>query len=248
MDSASSNVSNSIISGNSSILDTDSILGTGTGSRDSGTGTGTGFFETIKSISVVTWILIILILAFLGFNVFAYLAEGTQDITGFFGSFIKSITDLIRGVTGQTINVAAEGGKAVVNTAGNVTNAGLNSVQDLGQAIQPNNASSSLKSSGTSSSNSQNSSQDNVTDNALNKALNTAKMRQQTKETQQGGDMDYEADEANSSIQGGGKSGWCFIGEDRGFRSCALVGVNDTCMSGDIFPSQEICVNPSLRQ
>jgi hypothetical protein len=25
------------------------------------------------------------------------------------------------------------------------------------------------------------------------------------------------------------------------------VGPNDTCMSGDIFPSQDICVNPSLR-
>lgn len=240
MDSASSNVSNSIISSDSSILDTDSILGTGTGT---GSGdSGTGFFDTIKSISFVTWILIILILAFLGFNIFAYLAEGTQDITGFFGPFIKSITDLIRGVTGQTINVAAEGGKAVVNTTGNVTNAGLNGVQDLGQAIQPNNAPSTLKSGSNSS---ENSSQDNVTNNALNKALNTAKMRQQTK---QQSDMDYEADEANSSIQGGGKSGWCFIGEDRGFRSCALVGVNDTCMSGDIFPSQEICVNPNLRQ
>lgn len=58
---------------------------------------------------------------------------------------------------------------------------------------------------------------------------------------------EVEADAANSSIQGGGKAGWCYIGEDRGFRSCAQVGVNDKCMSGEIFPSQEICVNPSLR-
>jgi hypothetical protein len=58
---------------------------------------------------------------------------------------------------------------------------------------------------------------------------------------------EVEADAANSSIQGGGKAGWCYIGEDRGFRSCAQVGVNDTCMSGEIFPTKEICVNPSLR-
>jgi len=37
------------------------------------------------------------------------------------------------------------------------------------------------------------------------------------------------------------------IGEDQGYRSCIQVGDNDTCMSGDIFPSQEICVNPKLR-
>ena len=44
-----------------------------------------------------------------------------------------------------------------------------------------------------------------------------------------------------------GKAGWCYIGEDRGFRTCAQVGVNDKCMSGEIFPSQEICINPNLR-
>jgi hypothetical protein len=42
-------------------------------------------------------------------------------------------------------------------------------------------------------------------------------------------------------------AGWCYIGEDRGFRSCSKVNENDTCMSGEIFPSQEICVNPNLR-
>jgi hypothetical protein len=52
---------------------------------------------------------------------------------------------------------------------------------------------------------------------------------------------DYEANESTSKV------GWCFIGEDRGFRSCAEVGSADKCMSGDIFPSKEICVNPSLR-
>ena len=67
---------------------------------------------------------------------------------------------------------------------------------------------------------------------SLNKALNTSK----------GGSsqQDYEPHEAQSS-------GWCYIGEDRGYRSCAQVGVDDKCMSGDIFPSQELCMNPNLR-
>jgi hypothetical protein len=61
-------------------------------------------------------------------------------------------------------------------------------------------------------------------------------------------DQDYQAHEATSSVHSSGKAGWCYIGEDRGFRACAQVSANDTCMSGDIFPSQEICMNPSLRQ
>jgi hypothetical protein len=58
------------------------------------------------------------------------------------------------------------------------------------------------------------------------------------------------ADDSYSNIQRSKpthKSGWCYIGEERGFRSCIEVGDNDLCMSGNIFPSQEICINPTLR-
>ena len=44
-----------------------------------------------------------------------------------------------------------------------------------------------------------------------------------------------------------GKKGWCLIGADKGFRSCVEIGVNDTCMSGDIYPRKDVCINPSLR-
>jgi len=56
-------------------------------------------------------------------------------------------------------------------------------------------------------------------------------------------------DDATSVTQSSGrsKSGYCYIGEDRGFRSCIKVGENDQCMSGDIFPTMDICINPNLR-
>ena len=59
-----------------------------------------------------------------------------------------------------------------------------------------------------------------------------------------------EADDATSATQMKPKSkaGFCYIGEDRGFRSCIEVGEGDVCMSGDIFPTQAICINPNLRE
>ena len=45
----------------------------------------------------------------------------------------------------------------------------------------------------------------------------------------------------------GPKSGYCYVGEDRGFRSCIEVGESTKCMSGEIFPTREVCVNPRLR-
>ena len=44
------------------------------------------------------------------------------------------------------------------------------------------------------------------------------------------------------------KSGSCYIGIDKGFRNCVSVGEGDTCMSGDIFPTLEMCINPKLRE
>jgi hypothetical protein len=59
-----------------------------------------------------------------------------------------------------------------------------------------------------------------------------------------------QADDSTSAIQMNptSKAGFCYIGEDRGFRSCIDVGAGDVCMSGDIFPTEAICINPKLRQ
>ena len=43
------------------------------------------------------------------------------------------------------------------------------------------------------------------------------------------------------------KAGYCYIGDDQDLRTCIKVGANDKCMSGDIFPTQELCINPTLR-
>ena len=43
------------------------------------------------------------------------------------------------------------------------------------------------------------------------------------------------------------KSGYCFIGTANGVRSCARIKKGTKCMSGEIFPSLNICVNPALR-
>lgn len=57
----------------------------------------------------------------------------------------------------------------------------------------------------------------------------------------------YAADShMESSIQASAKKGWCYIGTDRGYRSC-VKSDSHKCMSGNIFPSKDICINPNLR-
>jgi hypothetical protein len=57
------------------------------------------------------------------------------------------------------------------------------------------------------------------------------------------------ADDSTSSTQKhqSGKAGYCYIGEDRGFRSCAKVEAGDKCMSGEVYARQEMCIDPTLR-
>tara|TARA_X000000950_G_scaffold146801_1_gene181252 strand:- start:1778 stop:2341 length:564 start_codon:yes stop_codon:yes gene_type:complete len=50
-----------------------------------------------------------------------------------------------------------------------------------------------------------------------------------------------------SSIQNPKNTQWCYIGKDRTYRSCVKINQGDTCMSGEIFPSKDICINPNLR-
>jgi len=57
----------------------------------------------------------------------------------------------------------------------------------------------------------------------------------------------YIEDSNTSSIQQKGGKGFCYIGEDKGTRVCASVEESDSCMSGNIFPTKDMCINPSLR-
>lgn len=238
MDSAD-NISNSIINAQSATTESSS-----------------GFFGGfIKWIIII--ILVIIFLAFLGFNIFSYLAVGTNEAAGTVSpllnvitNFLKGITYIIRLITGKSLNAVGEGGEVVVNATAKVLDSGLEEVKQLGDYIEPDEAPSSLtKDKYRDNQNHNDTEQEHENDNSQNIALNRAIDSVKTRNSNQhyNGD-DYEADHASSSIQGGGKGGWCYIGDDRGHRSCYEVGTNDKCMSGDIFPTKELCINPNLRR
>ena len=212
---------------NSILLNSEPIISSSTSLSSSST--GNSIISYVTNINWTTWLIIILILAFLEFNIFTYLAKVTQDITNVFGPLIKKLFGVTLAVTGDIVDTSAQGAKEVVNETANVIDTGLSAVQN----ITPNTPNSNLKSSSLQP-------PDVASNNALNKSLNTAQHNNEH-------NSDYQANEAESTVNNSGKSGWCYIGSDRGFRSCAQVGVNDSCMSGEIFPSKEICINPSLR-
>ena len=148
----------------------------------------------------------------MGFNIFVYLAKGTEGIE----KLLRKLLSIIGFTTSQTVNVAATGAKSVINKTADVTDTGLSTVQN----ILPTNQ--------------------------------AKRGKEEKEEKKKASDMDsfYKEDDASSSIQkAAGKqlSGFCYIGEDRGYRSCSKVSESDICVSGDIFPTMEKCIHPNLR-
>lgn len=186
------------------------------------------FFDWVQSITWETWLIVILILAVLGFNIFYYIAQGTQDIHEIFAPILAYFGGLAADTTKQVVNTAAVGVTGTTNTLASTINTGINTAQ--GSPIQANemqNANNQLSNTFAG--------QTSVADNNTFTANLNIKPEEQ-----------IQAVQATSSLQQ--KEGWCYIGEEQEYRSCASVGVNDTCMSGDIFPTRDICINPNLRQ
>ena len=209
------------------------------------------------------WIVIILVLAFFGFNIFSYLAKGTQGVSDFLGKFIEMIGvavvkllecigDFFKKVFGILGFQIGDVIKTTTEATASEAKAGIDEVSNtIVGAISLGQGQSSPVSSTIPQ---QNPVQQQTLHQSMNQSMNQQKQTQTQTQTQTqkttSDQESYYADDSNSSIQSSkpsSKSGWCFIGEDRGFRSCIQVNQNDKCMSGDIFPTQEICINPNLR-
>jgi hypothetical protein len=174
--------------------------------------------------------LVVIILLFLGINIFSYLGDFLQKIKETSAPFLKNTLESLGYVVTETTkdvtSLTAEGAKLGVDVAAGTIESGIDVIQgqlDLEQSskpVTPKQQQASISAS-------------------LTSALADAEEN-----------TDPLPDDATSSTQrnGSNKSGYCYIGEDRGFRSCIYVKENDVCMSGDIFPSQDLCVNPSLRE
>ena len=220
------------------------------------------------SITWQTWIIIILLLALIGINIFAYLAKGTQATATIFDQIFGPILKLFGyttiETTKQTIQTTATGTNAGVNA---IADTSVNALNNVEQSVQ-NGPSMPSPTSGTSvglsttNSTSPSTSSNSIPGQMATTSQQGVSLKQQeaieaTAEQYKYNALEKALSNASQSVGtdiqpydttvSSGKAGWCFIGEDLGVRTCSQVGVNDVCMSGDIFPSQEICMNPNLR-
>ena len=167
-------------------------------------------------------LIIILILAFLGFNVFQYLANVTDKTTSFLDSITKTLRKIFNFFIGEPVKdvviASGEGTKVGINETAKALNTGIDAIE---QVIEPEQ-------------------HEKEHNSALNKLSKMSKNRKKKQRIQH--------DVSDSQIQTSDNKGYCYVGTDRDFRTCVKVNSSDQCLSGDIFPSRDLCINPSLRE
>jgi hypothetical protein len=211
----------------------------------------TGIFSFLSSIEWTTWLIIILILALLGINVFVYLAKGTQAaayiVDNIFGPVLRWLGYNVVETAKTTVEVGVAGTKAAVDiVSGTATGAVTGAISGAAAGVQKARKEAEPTANPARGSHDGVPVQDTVQQQGSQISWNNDNLDKALSNAQYGGDV--HPDDSLSSIQGSsGKSGWCFIGEQTGIRSCAELGVNDQCMSGDVFPTRDICMNPNLR-
>lgn len=194
--------------------------------------------ESGTKTNIVRYLLIIVVLGFLGINLFSYLGNVVEYLKSIFGPAFNTVLSFFGFAAGETaktaidvaskgtklgVDVASKGTKLGVDVAAGTLTTGINVLQGTldGNAVR-NNIDSGTK--------------------TLGKALENAE-RNINREIVPDGPIDRKP---SSKIEG--NLGFCYIGEYKGFRSCASITESDKCLSGDIFPTRDICINPNLRQ
>ena len=162
-------------------------------------------------------LLILIVLALLGLNVFTYLAKGTDMFSNLLAKYGAYIPKGIK----QTLGLAKKGTELGLDAA-------ADTLKDTKNVVEKTTGGHQKMWKGR--------------DRSLEKAVNERRIRGASKYPE------YEPDETEGQIQDKPKKGWCYIGTDRTFRSCIKVKDSDECLSGKIFPTQAICINPSLRE
>lgn len=215
--------------------------------------------------SFVFWFVIIILLALYGFNIFKYLAQGTDIITALISPFTYVIA-LLTGTTVKTIiqNIS-QGGQTLIAELSNFFGALINffsqffsgslKVAEKTSVSAIDQLQSNIIKDKTNSAESKKSKQV-VKEEVAEEAEETTLLKNERKLAERNREVSSEVKDTinkkektdpvplqTSTLE----HGYCYIGKNNNLRNCAKVSSKNKCMSGDIFPTMDLCINPNLR-
>jgi len=202
--------------------------------------TGAPAEESFLRSPIFIGVVVVIALAIVGFNVFAYLGEGTNIVAGGVMPFIERVTGDLSWFVDKFTDNTTTGTKGAVDVVGGTVKAGAAVPHEIVAGTTTDNTSTKgavvsqqnkKKIDATSAANAGSTIPDKTDpDNSMQAALDSAGA--QTRNTSQN------PEPAGTKSSG---SGYCYIGEDQGFRSCISVTDSTKCMSGDVYANLDAC-------
>jgi len=178
----------------------------------------------ISNNKIIIILSVLLILSFLGINILDVISNIIKAIIAILGPPVGQLLAVFGYTSGTLINKGAD---VVSDTAKVGIDIAEGTVQNIGNLLI----------SASSGNVPTNLTQINPLDIKLNQDKQISTPKQPVEDT------------AENPIQkpiSSSKSGWCLIGEYENRRGCIEVGEQDKCLSGQIFPNQKMCLNPTM--
>lgn len=185
------------------------------------------------------YFLLFMILLFFGINIFSYLAKTSTYFAEVTESIFKPIAKMfgfsLTRTAEKVVDTSAEGAKYGIDITKNV----IDDVLTLGQNGNGN---------GNSNGNSNNSNNNSEKESGQQTDTDNSFIGELEQDIATLGDIQgAEPSDVSYGDNVGKKGAYCLVGTDRGYRSCVKIGDSEKCMSGKVYSSNELCVNPSLR-
>jgi hypothetical protein len=147
-----------------------------------------------------------------------------EEMAKIFGPTVKSVASMLGYSTGALVETTADVGADAAKLGIDIAEGSVHSVAKLLKTASESGLNESQR---------------------KNLELSISSPKQNINAPEQSPEPSQSADSIHRSISSK-KGGWCFIGEDAGSRGCVSIDEHDKCMSGQIFPSKESCMKPTM--
>lgn len=183
---------------------------------DSGRNLQVDNVQTFSTKNTVILVLsVLLILSFLGINLLDIISNFIKLIIKLFGPLVSQILSIFGYTTGTIINTGAAGASDVAKGAIDVAEGTIQSVGDLMIKASKSGVNYDVQrelDSALTNTNYANMAGSDISENPIQKPISS------------------------------NKTGWCLVGEFDNKRKCIKVTEQDKCMSGQIYPNEQVCI------
>ena len=183
----------------------------------------TNMFSNKNTIIIV--LVFLLVFSFLGINILMIFGDVIQRIALIFGPFFEKVLGTFGYTTGTVIDKTADAAvdlsKSGIDIAGDVAH-------DIGDLFKR--------------------ASDEKKDIKIDLGLDLDKTVNKPNKKKEEKHEEPKPDTTKNPIQkpiSSVKGRWCLVGEYEGRRGCIEISDHDKCLSGQVFPTQQMCLNPT---